>query len=204
MSLRMHIDPLAEDFELILSETMSPSARSRAVAGFAKEQIEDVKQTNRAILGRVPHYTVAVDGRMGAALESVKPDGVIITEFDVDFDKEVLTWLHDQLRIHSPISDGRDPDPNVEYLDSHKLFADGNETDIAGEIPAAREFVFVNTVPYAAKIERGESTQAPDGVYQVVAVLGQGKFPAADIRFEYRSFAQFPHMPAIVVRSKRS
>ncbi len=139
-----------------------------------------------------------VDGRAGASLESVKPGGEIVATFDVG-NVDALTWIYQQLREHSPVSHGYDPDPNVEYIDSHKLFADGQEVSISEPIQPARQWVFVNTTPYAHKIELGMSSQAPDGVYQAVAVLAQPMFPDMDIAFEYRSFGRYPHMPAIVV-----
>ena len=45
---------------------------------------------------------------------------------------------------------------------------------------AAEEYVFINTQPYARKIEgtggRRMAPQAPDGVYQAVATLAQRRF----------------------------
>jgi hypothetical protein len=46
----------------------------------------------------------------------------------------------------------------------------------------------VNTQPYARKIERGHSKQAPNGVYETVAHLAARRFGnMARIRFGYRS-----------------
>jgi len=48
--------------------------------------------------------------------------------------------------------------------------------------------VFLNIQPYARKIERGQSSQAPDGVYQAVATLAQRRFGnVAKITFSYRT-----------------
>lgn len=199
MALTVKADPIALDIELMLNESLSPKAK----AEFAREQIEDVKQYDARILGRVPKVTVVVDGRNGASLESVKPNGVIVATFDVS-NVDALAWIHQQLRAHSPVSHGYDPDPNVEYLDSHKLFADGQEVSIEGPFPPARRFVFVNTTPYAKKIERGASSQAPDGVYQAVAILAQPRFPDMDIQFEYHSGGAYSLMPAIVVSPRSS
>jgi hypothetical protein len=47
--------------------------------------------------------------------------------------------------------------------------------------------VFINTQPYARKLEKGASSQAPDGVYQSVAVLASRRFGnIAKVRFGYR------------------
>lgn len=158
---------------------ISPQANSAAFAEFAREQIEEAKQTNKTILGRLPRYTVSVDGREGAALESVKPDGVIVTEFELVND--VLIWIADQLNIHSPFKTGR-------FRRHNTLFADGQETNVGAVIPLAETYTFINTTPYARKIERGASSQAPDGVYQAVALLASRRFGnIAKISYSFRT-----------------
>lgn len=179
MTVQTRIEPIDRDIALMLSEELSPQGQSKVFAAFAGEQIEDAKQTNRQILGRMLRYTVAVDGRAGAPLETVKPDGVISAEFEL-FD-DVLVWIAGQLETHSPRLSGR-------YAKSHTIFADGVEVDVGAKIPDAQEFVFISTLPYARKIERGESSQAPDGVYQVVATLAQRRFGnIAKVTFSYRT-----------------
>lgn len=177
--LRTRVEPIDRDVALILSEDLSPKARSATLAQYAHEQIEDAKQINRTVLGRIPRYTVSVDGRQGAALETVRPNGTVYTEFEL-FD-DVLLWIADQLEIHSPIRSGR-------FRAENTLFADGVETIPGKVLPNADEFVFVNLTPYARKIERGQSSQAPDGVFQVVATLARRRFGnIASISFGYRT-----------------
>lgn len=179
MTLRTRVEPIDQDIALIIREDLSPQARSKFVAQYGRQAIGEARQGNARILGRDPRYTVKVDGREGAALESVKPDGEIFAEFELFND--LLRWIDQQLTIHSPKKSGR-------YLKSHTLFADGVETEPATMLPAADEFVFISTVPYARKIERGASSQAPDGVYQVVATLAQRRFGnVARITFAYRT-----------------
>lgn len=179
MALRTRVEPIDRDIELMISEELSPQARAQQFAKYAGEQIEDAKQTNRQILGRLPHYTISVDGRQGAALETVRPNGYVLAEFELFND--VLAWIGDQLEKHSPVKSGR-------YRKSHTIFADGVEVELGGVIPEASEFVFINTLPYARKIERGESSQAPDGIYQVVATLARRRFGnIAKIGFSYRT-----------------
>ena len=179
MALRTRIDPIDRDIDLMISEELSPAAQAKVFSRFAGEQIEDAKQTNQRILGRVPRHTITVDGRQGASLESVKPGGIVIAEFELFND--VLLWIGGQLETHSPFRSGR-------YRKSHTIFADGIEIVLGGTIPDATEFVFINTLPYARKIERGQSSQAPDGVYQVVATLARRRFGnIAKIAFSYRT-----------------
>ena len=149
------------------------------LAAFAADAIEDAKQQNKRVLGVVPPYEVYVDGREGAPLTSVQPNGTIRAEFQLV--NEVLAWINTQLQMHSPVLTGR-------YAKSHELFADGIDTENPNMAPPAEEYVFLNIQPYARKIERGLSPQAPDGVYQAVATLAQRRFGnVAKITFSYRT-----------------
>jgi len=137
----------------------------------------------------VPDHTTTVDGRREAAPESVRPDGVIVFEFELVL--EALSWIARELRQYSPTRSGH-------YAGSHILLADGIEVD-AGNPPPAHSYEFVPTVLYAGKIERGLSSQAPDGVYQVVAALAARRFGnQARVDFTYASVGG-QRQPAIVV-----
>jgi len=170
------IDPINRDIALFLGE-LSPAQRSKQFAELARVHIDDAKQTNTKVLGREPPSTTYVDGQAGAALESVR--NVIFTEFELI--GETLVWIADQLEQNSPVKTGR-------YKWSHIVLADGVEVDPSTQIKMADEFVFINTQPYARKIERGLSSQAPDGVYQAVAVMARRRFGnVARITFSYRT-----------------
>jgi hypothetical protein len=69
----------------------------------------------------------------------------------------------------------------------------------------AQQYVFVNTDPYARKIEGTKqkppsSPQAPDGVYQAVATLARKFSNLAKITFSYQTVAGGERNPAIIVR----
>lgn len=179
MALRTKVDPINRDIEVLFAQDLSPKARSATLAAFAGEAIEEARQTNRRVLGAVPPHTVTVDGQEGAPLMSVKPDGIIRAEFELV--NEALAWINTQLQMHSPVLSGR-------YAKSHELFADGVDTENPNAVPPAQEYVFLNIQPYARKIERGQSSQAPDGVYQAVATLARRRFGnLARIDFSYRT-----------------
>lgn len=179
MAVRTRVQSIERDVALIMDQDLSPRSQSMLLATFAAEQISEARETNRQILGRIPRTTIAVDGREGAALESVRPDGMIVAEFDLFND--VLAWIADQLETHSPFRTGR-------FRKHNTLFADGIETQVGAVLPDAQEFVFINTTPYARKIERGQSSQAPDGVFQAVATLARRRFGnVARISFSYRT-----------------
>jgi hypothetical protein len=190
----------------LLDDLKSPQQRSLAFAEFARNEIDEAKAINKQALGYEPAVTIFVDGQRGASLESVK--NVIVADFKlVD---QLLLWIHNQLLTHSPAKTGR-------YRRAHVLLADGREINVGSVIPAAEEYVFVNLVPYARKIERGSSSRAPDGVYQVVAHLAQAQSEfrnIARITFSYRTVIggfivrgragnrSENRSPAIVVRGK--
>lgn len=179
MALKTRVEPIDRDVELIFAETLSPKARSAMLAEVAADMIDEAKETNRKALGAVPPSTTFVDGREGVSLGSVKPDGIIRTEFELV--NEALAWIMTQLQRFSPVLSGR-------YAKSHELFADGVDTENPNAAPPASEYVFINIQPYARKIERGQSSQAPDGVYQAVATLAQRRFGnVAKITFSYRT-----------------
>src|SRR4051812_11857467 len=119
-TIRYRIDPIEKDIKVWLDQTLGPKARSKALADFAQDSIDDANAINTKALGRAPDYDVWVDGRRGAPLQSVKPEGQIIAEWD--FLEDSLVWIRDELEKHSPYKSGR-------YQRSHKFFVDGVQSD---------------------------------------------------------------------------
>lgn len=179
MAISVKLDPLGLTFTAMLDEIQSPKARSAALAAFARERIDEAAGVNRAVLGRPVSYKTLVDGRRGAAIDTVRPDGVVVAEFDLV--QETLIWIAGMLKENSPVLTGQ-------YRSSHDFLADGEVADINNPPLDASEFSFVSNVPYARKIERGLSSQAPDGVYQVTAELASRRFGnIAQVRFSFRA-----------------
>ncbi|QDM32093.1 hypothetical protein FNL55_12675 [Tardiphaga sp. vice352] len=177
MAVRTRVQPIDRDISLMLAEDLSPQAQSAALARFANEQLREAQEINTRSLGRLPSHDTYVDGRPGAAPESVKPSGTIIFEFELVGD--VIEWIQTMLIQHSPRLSGR-------YSKSHVLFADGAEVQFGALVPESRSYTFVNTQPYARKIERGLSAQAKSGVYEVVAVMASRRFGnVAKVRFAF-------------------
>lgn len=180
MPVSIKVEPINRDIAVILRDDLSPEARSATLAEFAREVLAEGERTNQVALGRIPPHETFVDGREGAQPESVRPDGVIIFEFSLL--EDLFSWIGEQLVLHSPVKSGR-------FARSFKFFADGIEVaENAPVSPLVSEFVFLNTQPYSRKIERGESPQAPDGVFQAVAALAMRRFGnIARISFSYRT-----------------
>lgn len=203
MALRVRLDPIALDLRVKVDEAASVPAQQRAIARFAKAEIDKVDSANARALGRRVAHTVTVDGRKGGQLESVRPNGgVIIAEWDLFF--EVLPWVAKTLRERSPRISGK-------YVRGHKVFADGAEIADLTKPPPAKEYTFLNVVPYARKIEIGKTQsgrafviQVPNRIYEGVARDSRARFGRlADISFTYRqSVGASRTAPAIIVRPK--
>lgn len=201
MAVRMRIESFSRDIKVILDEDLSPAGRSRILAETAREAIDEAAQQNERVLGRMPPHRTFVDGREGAALESVSPTGTIVAEFDLIDD--MLIWIGTNLVQNSPVLTGR-------YSRSHVIVVDGTVLDAGAPLPAVwEEIVFLNTVPYARKIERGLSPQAPDGVYEGIATLASRRFGnMAKVRFSYRAplfgmVDEWASTTKMVVRSRK-
>ncbi len=187
MALSIKIDPVERFTEVDVRNDLSLPEQRASVAAYVQDGIAEAKATNARVLGRVPPFTVTVDGREGAPLDSVNPDGgSIIVEFELVGD--VLTWIAQTLLDRSPVVSGA-------YRKGHTLFADGAEVDPFGVIPSASVYVFTNGVPYTRKIEIGKTEAGRDFVIQVqnkiyerTATDAKAKYGnIAKIRFTYQS-----------------
>ncbi|WP_232629159.1 hypothetical protein [Methylobacterium sp. Leaf118] len=168
------------DIRLTVAASLSPERRRALIAEHARAGLRESQDINRAALGRVPDHDTFVDGRAEAPLTSVNPDrGVIVFRFHLL--SQVIQWVDAMLVLHSPVLTER-------YARSHAWFADGKEMDPMSPPAGAEQFVVMNAQPYARKIERGQSSQAPDGVYEGVAAMAKKRFGQVSyIGFGYRS-----------------
>jgi hypothetical protein len=194
MAVRTRIEPIDRDIAAIIGTDLSPKARSAALAAFGRQELAKAEQQNARALGAVPDHDRFVDGREGAPLETVRPDGTILFEFHLLGD--LFEWIEAQLILNAPVRSGR-------FARSFVFFADGVEADPT-RAPPASEWVFINTTEYARKIERGSSSQAPDGLFEAIAGLANRRFGnLARVRFSFRSpvaaKSKMKRTPAIVI-----
>lgn len=186
--LKVRIEPVDRAIKLALDETAGPQARSKAIATFARRALKESQDHNARILGYVPDHETYVDGRRGAVEESVKPDGRIVYEFDLLND--IFAWIGEQLVKMAPVgtSGDRRPGHPGAFRNSFLFFADDALVEPSASLPEANEYTFISPLPYARKLERGYSDQAPDGVFEVVAKAARSRYKGqATIRFTYRS-----------------
>jgi hypothetical protein len=179
MAISARIEPLQKDIELLIAQDLSPAAQSDALADFAIASLATAQQTNTEALGRRPAHQTFVDGRLGAAEETVRPNGTIVYEFDLL--EEMFAWVLHQLQLHSPVKTGA-------YRGAHLFFADGVQADPLHPPRDIEQAVFLNTVPYARRVELGHSKQQPNGVYEVVTAMASRRFGnVARVQFGYRA-----------------
>lgn len=161
MALAVKIQPIDRDVALIAKELQSPEVFAQA----AQEAIKEADETNRLVLGRKIPKRVFVDGVQDAPIASVR--SIVVAEWELLGD--LFQFIVDSLQRHSPVKTGR-------FKNSHTIFADGVEVALGEVIPDASEYVIMSALPYARKIERGESPQAPEGVFGVVAAEARRRY----------------------------
>ncbi|WP_182422298.1 hypothetical protein [Aureimonas sp. ME7] len=195
-------DPFEREIALTLDEFTSPKARSRMLASFAREQIAKTKAENELAIGRtIRPPRVSVDGKPGASIGTVRPDGVVIAEFNIE--TNAVAWVIRELELGSPKLSGA-------YRSSHVVFADGVEVSPDKVPTGAAEYVIVSDLPYAKKLDPKDglparSKQAPKGVYAAVAAVAARRFDdEATVRFTFREVplrkGGSARNPAIVIR----
>ncbi|KNY21653.1 hypothetical protein [Methylobacterium sp. ARG-1] len=162
-----------------VAQALSPEKRRLIVTAAAREAAQRAEAAYRAETGLPPGHDTVVDGRAHASLDRLNPDrGEVVFRFARV--TEALAWIYDQIVTHSPRLTGR-------FAASHILLADGQRVDPKNP-PAAARYVFMSLAPYAKKIEEGQSSSAPTGVYQAVAVLGERRFGnSVSVGFGYES-----------------
>lgn len=185
--------PMRRDLDLLFAQDFSPAARSAHLAERAEEAFTATDAYNLAIVGQRLRSATFVDGRETNDLRGVRPDGTLSRVYDLM--PVVLTEIGQLLWDHSPVKSGA-------YQESHRLLADGIEIGQVADgwtapniEPSVRELLFIPTVPYARLIEpvdgrRAWSSQAPDGVYHVIADMAQAAYGSlAKFAFGYRELA---------------
>jgi hypothetical protein len=188
MGVSFRVDPIDRMTKTLLAGLNEQ--RKEMAAQFAREEIARAEAINKSATGGEVKYTVSVDGRVGAPLESVNTNGgSIVAEFNLGTD--VLRWIADTLKARSPSRSGR-------YIAAQIMLADGRETSPYGRVPPADEYVFLDTAPYSPKIEMGKTkagrsftlSASNARVYDRTAKEARSRFKdIADIQYSFRQLA---------------
>lgn len=178
MAAQVRIRPLDRSVAFRPGGALSPERAAAQVAAHARALVAEVAAANAEALGRAAAHDDFVNGVPSAPYESVRPGGSIVAVFDLGSD--CLAFVYAQLQAHAPVLTGA-------FRGSITIYADGIAVASPAEAIAAAEVVFVSTVPYARKIERGSSLKAPNGVFEAVAALAQARYGnIAKISFGFR------------------
>lgn len=190
MAVRVRYTPVERIIRAKIDARLSPQERSKAVARFARVKLDEAQEVNRRVLGRVPEHEQIVNGRRGASLESAHPDrGTIIFRFDLVSD--VIAWIMQALVDRSPVGPAGGAGT---YREAHRLFADGREVDLGGEVPPAEEYSFTNYLSYSRRLEIGKTkagrdflVSVPNRIYERTAKDARARFGnLAKVGFTYR------------------
>jgi hypothetical protein len=159
------------------SGVFSPQTRAQAFARMAAASIAEIDASNDAALGRDVAYRTFVDGHATPNLRVATENSVIVARWELG--AGVIAYIADLLSKAGPALTGA-------YRRSMRIYADGVEIDDPDAAIGAREVLFVPTVPYARKIERGLAAYAPGHVYEAVAAMANARFSnIARIKFTF-------------------
>lgn len=174
----------------IFNSNFTGAARAEALATAAIAARDEALAKNTAALGRPPSFVTIVDGKQGASEMQVRVGGTIVYLFAVGSASleeavDAAAQLYHQIAPRGPT--GR-------YAEGLRLLVNGTERSYSRAGTAVRlletdEVQLTNLLPYARKIERGWSAQAPNGVFEVVATaLRQRYGNLLKIGFSYDRF----------------
>lgn len=178
----------AQDITKVLRDmvALTDTEKSAMLAQFATVEIAAADQANASAMGRKVPYQTYVDGRANSNLMSVRPDGVIVAEWELGV--ELVRWVYTTLREKAPVLKG-------EYRDSITIFAGDQAVSSPDDIGDADMITIMSTVPYARKLEGvsdGKYMSAknkPDGsIFEFVSQMAKSRFSnQAKIIFTYRN-----------------
>jgi hypothetical protein len=161
-------------------------ATQRAIVALAKREHAKVMAADP----RPGGFTRYVDGMRGAREEAVKPNGVIVYEYQrLDL---VVQFAMETLYDKSPVLSGA-------YRTGHTIFLDGQPVpNLAGWKPGD-DVAISNYLPYSRKIEMGKMKMrvpGTDHVYQQAAQIVNARYGnVARVRFTYRAVVAGAHVP---------
>lgn len=168
--------PVAEAFRVAAQKTIEATH---------KLLVETAKQKHAEIMNRDPRpasFTRYVDGREGAAEESVRAGGVIVYRYPRL--EAVAQFAMEALFDLSPVLSGA-------YRTSHMLFLNASPVANLQDLRPGDEISIANPLPYARKIEVGAMTMRVPGsdlVYQQARRKVMSRWGnVAKVDFTYRA-----------------
>lgn len=175
-------------------------ARKNSLAQLNGRIVTIAKQANAAIMNLEPRpagFVRTVDGIAGAQEEAVKPNGLIVYDYQrLDL---VVAFALDTLRMLSPKKSGA-------YVEAHTVFINGRAAQPPYVISARDDVAISNPEPYARKIEIGRMQMripGTDHVYQQAQqVVARAWANLVNVEFTWRSLSLKTGSPLIVSKKK--
>lgn len=164
--------------------TLSPAALSRHLATVAREARDELIREGSA----PDSYETFVDGRRGAAEETVRPDGAIVYRFNL---------LGQAARLALDAAVRLSPRESGDFAAAWTVAVNGRLwTGDLADIPTDAEVMVVNPLPYARKIETGAMPRmsVPPGIVERVKLQVNRRFPTMQASVTY------VHLPSIFGR----
>lgn len=181
---------------MVATEGLSDAEISKSLASFARAELAKSIQSGEGS----KRYARFVNGREGAAEESVRAPGPIVYEF-MRWD-EVLTFALIELVKRSPKKSGR-------YSQSFVVAARGRIVKSYDDIDANTEVVVFNAQPYSRRIEVGSMNfSVPPGHFEMATSALRRKFGANQgFRFETKfikvAAGLHPLVPYVLRRGRK-
>jgi hypothetical protein len=136
----------------VATRDIAPEAIAKELAAFARAELAAAIASGEAS----PLYDRFVNGREGAAEETVVPPGPIVYQFS--WWPEIVAFALETLVARSPERSGR-------FKKSWCVMVNGERVTDYDAIPIGAEVTITNDQPYARKIEVGHMTmRVPPGV----------------------------------------
>lgn len=181
-------EQLARDLEARRAEILGPQQYSDTIRQLLQEEVAAADRINQRFGATIYPIgkSVTVNNVRAGGFEGVLPGSTVIVEWQLV--GPALTWIAQALRERSPVASGA-------YRGNHLLLADGAPAS-PGSAPPAKEYVFINTEPYARKIEigithsgRAFEVRVENRIYQRTAADAARQFPGVSVAFEFREAA---------------
>ncbi len=149
----------------VASIGLSHQAIARRMAEVSRQAVAEAIARGEGTESR----TTIVNGRVGAAEESVTPPGPIVVKFN--WWEEVALYAIEFASARSPVDSG-------DYRDSWFVLADGEMVAPENIPPAARMIVVTNDKPYHRKIDVGHmrNMSVPPGIIEDTRQAVNGRY----------------------------
>lgn len=166
-----------------------PEMARKQMAAAARQTVARVETEQTARSGGIkPRYTAIVDGVAGGSFDSVRPDGIIV--LDWDYMQEAVTRTVAYLRAHGPKTKGQ-------WKASVVAEVDGSVVDADAPIPRGARAIYIGAdTPYSRRLEIGKRKGGGPFVIQVqqhfveaaALLLKKTLKDVAVVKFTYASF----------------